>query len=212
MPLAAHRVDFLHSGIMTWDTSLLTSLQRSATTLPWSQISKHSLEKNSSTGLQTPMIGQDWMCVHRDSGGTSTMVHFWHKGLQFLRTKQLQVHYGIRIQETWKREEALLWKEDPRSGTWFIHPTSLLCSGWDGHSCSSDVQEIGIPPGTQACSVVLKDHELDSMPAELLPVAIGHHVCSWCTFHIRQSLPNNCPRRRPAWLGGQQGQDPQLLS
>ena len=78
------------------------------------------------------------------------------------------------------------------SGTWFIYPTSLLCSRWDGHSCNSDVQEIGIPFGRQACSVILDYHELDSMPAELLPVEIGHHVCLWGTFHIRQSLQNNC--------------------
>ena len=65
-------------------------------------------------------------------------------------------------------------------------------------ACNSDVQEIGILPGRQACSVILEDHELDSMPAELLPVEIVHHVRSWGTFHTRQSLLNNCPWRRPA--------------
>ena len=39
-----------------------------------------------------------------------------------------------------------------------IHP----CTGWA--QLQHDVQEIGIPPGRQACSVVLEDHELDSIP------------------------------------------------
>ena len=51
---------------------------RSCLSSVWSQISKHSLENNSSTGLQKPRMGRDWMCVHRDCGGTSTRVHFFY--------------------------------------------------------------------------------------------------------------------------------------
>ena len=60
--------------------------------------------------------------------------------------------------------------------------TTLVFSAVGGMGTAA--QEIGIPPGRQACSMVLEDHELDSMPAERLPVEISHHVCSQCTFHI----------------------------
>ena len=38
----------------------------------------HAVEcanNNSSIELRTPRIGLDWMCMHRNSGGTSTRVH-----------------------------------------------------------------------------------------------------------------------------------------
>lgn len=155
---------------------------------------------NCNTRLWTPKVGRVWMCMHNDSGGTSTSVHSLEGSSNPYAPSNCK-STTESVYRTHKREERHSYKRGLLKWNMFFYATRVLCSGWEGSNSNCHAQSTSLPP---TAKLYPKDYELDLMLAVLLPAEIIHLQI---LLHNQQCLQNSCSQWRLTWLGCKGGQN-----